>query len=180
MVKTLKSCVLLTHPLALFSIIFNKKIGVQIRGIDDELTGDEAFDIAKALAIRASTSWLETAESIVSGEWGHSSFWNEVKTTVPSAPQEDPFEKFNQFPIQFISAGPYPMEVDDGFYLRVTLETSTDKDSSTDADILLQADGEEFTLDYMPASTLAGAAIAYNDFESGDETVYTVGPFTGT
>lgn len=149
------------------------EIGVQERGID--LTGAEAFDLAKTMAKTASMKMLGIAESFMTAE-GHSDFWNMVKTTISAEEKEDSFEKFNHFPFQFLSAGEYPVasEDDDGYYLRVVLKTSSASNSGTDADILLIADGQTFNLDYMPG---ASAMVAYNDFEAGDETVYTVGPF---
>ena len=167
---------------------WNADIGVQERGID--LTGSEAFEIASNLAIRASKQMLQDAESFMIAQ-GHGDFWNLVKTTSQAASTEDdelervgsiPFENFKYFPIQFISAGS-PDANEDDYYLRVVIKTSSEVGSGTDADIKLIAlwgdlsaptGSMEFNLDYMKG---ANALIAYNDFESGDEDVYTVGPF---
>ena len=151
------------------------EIGAQVR--NNGLNGPENFELAKDLARAASHRMLYEAERFMIAE-GHEAFWNTVKTTVSMTPKEEEFENFHHFPLQFISAGPYPLEGnDDGYYLRVVLKTSNDFLSGTDADIKLQAQGLSYTLDYMPVVDLADAIIAYNDFETGDETVYTVGPF---
>lgn len=148
------------------------EIGVQVRGID--LSGSEAFDIAKNLATRGSKRMLEEAERFMIAE-GHQTFWNEVKMNLGSSPKEDQFENFNAFPLLFLGTGPYPVEsTDDGYYLRVVIKTKDEFLAGTDADIKLIADGKEFDLDYMEG---ANPLIGYNDFEAGDETVYTLGPF---
>lgn len=147
-------------------------IGVQVREI--ELNGTEAFSLAKRLAVAGSSQFLKAAERFMIAE-GHQVFWNKVKTTISRKPREEQFESFNHFPFQFISAGPYPIgSNDEGYYLRVVVKTSNDFSSGTNADIKLSAQGQNFSLDYMPG---ANPIIGYNDFETGDETVYTVGPF---
>ena len=149
------------------------EIGVQTRGID--LSGSEAFELAKDLARSGSARMLHEAERFMIAE-GHTAFWNKVKTDVGSAAKEDQFENFNAFPFQFLSTGPYPVGVtDDGYYLRVVIKTKDEFLAGTDADIRLLAGGKTFDLDYMPGQN---PIIAYNDFEAGDETVYTVGPFS--
>ena len=60
------------------------------------------------------------------------------------------------------------------YYLRVRLQTSRANKAGTDGDIKLRTMGETHTLDYLPG---ANPIIAYNDFERGDDQVYTVGPF---
>jgi HYR domain len=148
------------------------EIGVKLREID--ISGAVAFNISGGLAIEASRKLLKIAENFMHSR-GHVEFWTEVKSYVSSKPKEYEFEKFNHFPFQFLSTGPYPVGTDDeGYYLRITLKTSTDSNSGTDAPIKVIGGGKEFTLDYMPG---ANPLVGYNDFETGDEIVYTVGPF---
>ena len=152
------------------------EIGVKVRGIDKDISGADAFALAKKLAKDGSRRMLEVAEQFMKAN-GHEDFWKKVKTTVSptSKPKEYQFEKFNHFPFQFFSTGPYPVNTNDnGYYLRIVLKTSSDANSGTDASIKVSAGGKTFVLDYMPQ---APPLIGYNDFEKGDETVYTIGPF---
>ncbi|WP_121102658.1 PAN/Apple domain-containing protein [Litorimonas taeanensis] len=119
------------------------------------------------------------------------------------------FEDFSQMPFQFLSAGPYPVnnprlgthtfeKSADGWYLRLRLKTADKQGAGTDADIIASvkssAGTQDFTLDYMPigsnastslaltsvqSDTPMGRALAYNDFERGDNDVYTIGPIKG-
>lgn len=153
-------------------------IGVQVRGIEDQINGTEAFSIARDAGIRESSLFTAQVEAIMIEE-GFGIFWNEVKSTVSSEEREAQYEEFDHFPFQFLGAGSLPSVGDssDGYYLRVILNTFDDNflgGSGTDADILLIAQGLTFNLDYMPDAPLL---IRYNDFEHGDEDVYTVGPF---
>lgn len=113
------------------------------------------------------------------------------------------FEDFSQLPFQFLSVGPYPVGANgyektaDGWYLRLRLKTADTQGAGTDADIIASvrsASGvQDFPLDYMPigsgsatsltltsvqSDTVLGRALAYNDFERGDNDVYTIGPIT--
>lgn len=157
-------------------------VGVRIRGLEDELSGDAAFELALALAQRQSVRWLRELEAAMIAN-GAGDFWNRVKSAEASQ-REQEYEKYHRFVYQFLSAGPYPPPLDggtpadQGFYLRVRLKTSDDTFAGTDADIYLTADGREHLLDYLPAhDTMTKRLIAFNDFETDDNTVYTVGPF---
>ena len=158
-------------------------VGVKVRGLTD-LTGDQAFNLAYSLALRQSVIWLQGLEGAMRVNGGEA-FWNRIKSGEDSARQGE-YETYHRFPYQFLSAGPYPPSIvgtgrsDEGFYLRVRLKTSRDTHAGTDADIYLKAGGKEFLLDYLPVQdTIAKRLIAYNDFEAGDDAVYTVGPFSG-
>ena len=159
--------------------------GVQVRGISDELKGEDAFNIAKDLATEESKEWLRSAGKIVR-DWGHSEFWDEIQNRRSMKPRENQFEKFDHFPFQFITAGDYSQRNStEGYYLRVTLKTSHDNGAGTDSGIFLVAcwvDCEErsnynkkkkILLDYTPGAKMSG----HDDFEEGSVAVYTVGPF---
>jgi hypothetical protein len=153
-------------------------IGVKVRGLTD-ITGPQAFDTAKGLAIKGIQQWLGIVETKM-GALGFSAFWNRVKND-PSATQalrEQQYENFSKFPYQFISAGTYPPNLatpELEYYLRCNVKTADVLNAGTDANIWLEAGGKRFLLDYM---SQANPIIAYNDHERGDNIVYTVGPFT--
>jgi len=125
-------------------------------------------------------------------------FWTRVMSEAsPLSARIAQFEDFSRIPFQFMSAGPYPvrnpatsaapfMAASSGWYLRVRLRTSNDSMSGTDANIKLKVDGRGWSqthlLDYLPTSDTTGRTsnrlLVYNDFEQGDNDVYTVGPFT--
>lgn len=161
------------------------KFGVQVRGISNDLKGEDAFEIAKELATEESKEWLKTAGKIVR-DWGYSDFWDHVQKRRPLKPRENQFEKFDHFPFQFITAGgDFQRNSTEGYYLRVTLATSHESGAGTDADISLIAcwddcnkrddyeKKEKILLDYTPGAQIAG----HDDFEEGSVAVYTVGPF---
>ncbi len=151
-------------------------IGVKVRGLTD-LTGDQAFDIAKGLAIRGAGQWLDIIEAKM-GAMGFGTFWNQVKNGATTGTKEAQFETYSKFPYQFISAGTYPPDLstpEEEYYLRVTIRTADVLNAGTDSDIYLEAGGKKFILDYMHR---ANPIIAYNDLERNDLQVYTVGPFT--
>jgi hypothetical protein len=124
-------------------------------------------------------------------------FWQRVKTTGSSVPARTrQFENFSQIPFQFMSAGEYPVrnpatpghdtvDTSHGWYLRTRIETSNASLSGTDADIRLRVEGDGWSrthlLDYLPTSDAGGRTdnrlLVYDDFEQGDNDVYTVGPF---
>jgi len=126
-------------------------------------------------------------------------FWNRVMTEAsPLSARIAQFEDFSRIPFQFMSAGPYPIGnpatsaspfigSSGGWYLRVRIRTSGDSLSGTDADIRLKVDGggwsQTHELDYLPTTDEGGRTsnrlLVYNDFEQGDNDVYTVGPFPG-
>ncbi len=157
-------------------------IAVQVRGVTD-VTGEQLFEIALALAERTSVQWLNILEAQMNA-LGAGEFWQRVKTT-PRTPSEVTFaeltkqyEHYNKLPYTFLSAGQYPTPPfraagDEQFYLRVRLKTASQTGAGTDADIILEADGKRFLLDYMPR---ANPVLAVNDFEAGDDMVYVVGP----
>lgn len=152
------------------------KIAVQVRGITD-MTSDQAFNTAKGLALKQSVQWLRSLEKAMN-DVGAGAFWQQVKSAPISGKKEDQYEVYSKFPYQFLSAGQYPPsnnQAQGEYYLRVRIKTATDTGSGTNSDIFLKAGGKEFMLDYMPR---ANPLIAYNDFENGDDQVYTVGPFT--
>jgi hypothetical protein len=165
---------------------WQSNIAVQVRGLTD-ITGEQAFRTAVALATRASIQWLAKLEATMT-RIGKGAFWEQVKTAPPAADyqaeREREYEQFDRLPYTFLSVGPYPPDLPrglhyaDGTYLRVRLRTSGASGAGTDADISLVGHvggvGKSYLLDYMPK---ANPLIAYNDFEAGDNTVYVVGPF---
>mmetsp|Transcript_11764 Transcript_11764/g.17788 ORF Transcript_11764/g.17788 Transcript_11764/m.17788 type:complete len:500 (-) Transcript_11764:179-1678(-) len=144
------------------------------------------MDVAKSLAINDTIAFVKLVEAKMLEE-GFGDFWNALKNSSSTERKEDQYEKFNHFPFQFVGQGPLPQrdqaqsDYDNGYYLRVILKTSDDIDSGTNADIKLIGDGTTFNLDYqLPVpmeGNIAANILAYNDFEAGDETAYTVGPF---
>ncbi|MGC8785600.1 MAG: hypothetical protein ACP5RN_14605, partial [Armatimonadota bacterium] len=153
-------------------------IAVQVRGVTD-VTGEQLFETALALAERTSVQWLQILEAQMNA-LGAGEFWRKVKST-GFAPNERTrqYEHYNKMPYTFLSAGQYPTPAfrvagDDQFFLRVRLRTASQVGSGTDADIYLEAGGQKFLLDYMPR---ANPILAVNDFEAGDDMVYVVGPF---
>lgn len=151
-------------------------IGVKVRGLTD-MTGNQAFDTARALAQKSSEQWLGIVETKMAA-LGYGPFWNQVKTAATTGTKEQQYENFSKFPYQFISAGPYPPALNTPeaeYYLRVQINTANVANAGTDADIYLKAGGKSFLLDYMHR---ANPIIAYNDLERNDNQVYTVGPFT--
>lgn len=138
---------------------------------------DELFATAKQLATEASVQWLSILDEAM-GEID-ASFWERVKRTSTAGAKERQYERYHRFPYHFLSAGPYPPDpggLGGATYLRVRLRTSGARNAGTDADIRLVAQGDAHLLDYMPR---ANPFVAYNDFERGDDQVYTIGPFDG-
>lgn len=160
----------------------------------------QAHDTAKNLAIKATEQWLRRL-GMAMNQLGKGPFWQRVMTenTVGRglSPTElasnqagyqkfskettDQWEDFGLMGYQFVSAGTYPPKVTDPIeqhFLRLKIKTSTDRFSGTDAEIVAIVDGKEFPLDNMPVKGdgLLKRAIAYNDFEGGDDNVYLVGP----
>jgi hypothetical protein len=169
--------------------------GVQERGLG--ISGREAFEAAYALAARSSCQWLHILDHVMNAA-ALGDFWTTVKTEgvtwdkykTPRAPWED----FSQLPYRFISAGPYPppQTHDDtsSWYLRLTIRTSSDTFSGTDADIVPIVNGRAYpALDHgvppapmvptgsvPPTRPLDQTLLGRNDFEAGDEAAYIVGP----
>ncbi|MDW8320345.1 MAG: hypothetical protein RMM08_03185 [Armatimonadota bacterium] len=155
-------------------------IAVQVRGVTD-VTGEQLFETALKLAERTSVQWLQILEAQMNA-LGAGEFWQKVKTTGydedERTKQYEQYEHYNKLPYTFLSAGHYPPSGfravgDDQFFLRVRLRTSSERLSGTDADIYLEAGGQKFLLDYAPRTN---PILAVNDFEAGDDMVYTVGP----
>jgi hypothetical protein len=157
-------------------------IGVQQRGLTG-LSGEKALEKAMGLAQRQSEQWLDTLEQEMKRCGPQAAaFWQRVKTQPASAAERHrQFENYAQFPYQFLSAGPYPSApvAHEEYFLRVRLKTATENGAGTDADIRFSAGGttehQRVLLDYLPG---ANPAIAYNDFEAGDDGVYVIGPFS--
>jgi hypothetical protein len=153
-------------------------IAVQVRGVTD-VTGEQLFETALTLAERTSVQWLAILEEKMNA-LGAGEFWQRVKTTgFAESERTQQYEHYNKLPYTFLSAGVYPTPAmrpagDNQFFLRVRLKTASQMGSGTDADILLEARGQRFLLDYMPR---ANPVLAVNDFEAGDDMVYVVGPF---
>jgi hypothetical protein len=153
-------------------------IGVEQRGLAG-ISGQEAFDTARRLAVRSSIQWLQRLESTMV-QIGGASFWQTVKGDGPSSAAQRwrQYEDFSRFPYMMISVGPYPAGVApeaNGVYLRVQIKTANVAGAGTDADIMLEAGGKKALLDYMPYQN---PLLSYNDFERGDDQVYYVGPYT--
>ena len=153
-------------------------IAVQVRGVTD-VTGEQLFETALTLAERTSVQWLTILEERMNA-LGAGEFWQRVKSTgFAESERIKQYEHYNKLPYTFLSAGVYPTpgtrpSGDNQFFLRVRLKTASQMGSGTDADILLEARGQRFLLDYMPR---ANPVLAVNDFEAGDDMVYVVGPF---
>lgn len=152
-------------------------IAVQVRGVTD-VTGEQLFETALALAERTSVQWLQILEAQMNA-LGAGDFWQKVKTTgYAQGERTKQYEHYNKVPYTFLSAGQYPTPPfreagDNQFFLRIRLKTGTQTGSGTDADVYLEAGGQRFLLDYMPR---ANPLLAVNDFEAGDDMVYVVGP----
>jgi hypothetical protein len=154
------------------------EIGVRERGLTG-VTGVEMFNTAKGLATRQTVQWLKRIEAAMI-KAGKQDFWNKVKndgSTMDTRTAQ--YEKFDKFPYTFVSAGQYPPQnnvTTEEFYLRVRLKTSNAAFAGTNADIRAKADNSvEKLLDYMPR---AFPGIAHDDFEAGDNEVYTLGPYS--
>ena len=172
------------------------------RALDDaNLTGDDLFATARALATRTTTQWLQELDRVGTTTLDpiNPGFWNRVKQRArmgigtPSSAAPNPespadvrqFEDPAQQLFRLLAAGEYPPNPtggDEAWWLRVTLGTSTVALSGTDADIVLEAGGQEFLLDYGRLRSQSGAwtenrLLEWNDFEAGSRCAYLVGPF---
>jgi hypothetical protein len=164
---------------------WTSEIGVQVRQVTDVSAAD-LFATTKGLALRTSESWLEMLGAALRAQ-GAGAFWDRVRSDEPAGGREHEFEHYDRLPYQFLTAGPYPPEPGgpaDPYFLRVRLKTGSSPGAGTDADVYVHVDGTPFLLDYLSRQLLATAprdshqalAIASNDFEAGDDRVYTVGP----
>lgn len=155
------------------------RIAVQVRGVTD-VTGEELFNVALQLAERASVQWLLILEREMK-VLGAEEFWNRIKSTgFGDGERRREFEDYRKMAYTFVSAGAYPTPPfrpagTEEVFLRVRLKTASQTGYGTDADIILQAGNEQFLLDYAPYTNVV---LAVNDFEAGDDMVYTVGPLS--
>lgn len=155
---------------------------------------DYLFAYTKELAIRSTEEWMRFIEkAMINMGPAQKAFWEKVKQKgSPMNRRIAQFENFANIPFQFLSSGPYPVgntgspaRTSDGWYLRIRLHTSSDVNSGTDADIKVKVEGRGYSrtmlLDYLPTSNAQGRTssplLVYNDFEAGDNDVYTIGPF---
>jgi hypothetical protein len=149
-------------------------IAVRVRGLGE--TGEQMFGVARRLAVQSSVRWLRALE-VVLRQAGADGFWQRLSAD-PETVREDEYERFDRFPYMFLSAGKYPpdpRETGEDFFLRVRLRTAEETGAGTDSDIWLGAEGTDpFLLDYMPREI---PGLAHDDFQAGDNEVYTVGPF---
>lgn len=162
----------------------------------DGVDGDLVFAGAKDLAIRATMEWADYLE-IQMNQLGKGDYWNRLKSSASSPPRRfEQFEDFSKLPYQFLAAGDYPVgnprrnleepaSAARGWFLRLRIKTADEFGAGTDADIYARVtmpDGtREVLLDYLPTDDKEGRTtnrlLVYNDFERGDDDVYTIGPF---
>ena len=171
---------------------------------DDVCTTDAdlVFANAKDLAIRATTEWVQYIEEAMIA-MGQGEFWARIKREgTDQQSREAQFEDFSKLGYQFLTAGPYPVanstvldieaalnvaQTSSGWYLRLGVATASALFSGTNADIYAEVRGafgtERVLLDYLPTTYQFGRTnnplLVYNDFEAGDDDVYTIGPFAG-
>jgi hypothetical protein len=179
---------------------WSAKIGAAERGVTD-IPSDLLFEAAKNLATRCSIQWLQLLEhGMAEAGQRESEFWTRLKDPRSYAmPMSDlptisdgervrrgmpQYEEFYNFPYQFITAGVYPPETSgEEHFLRVRLRTAAGANTGTNAAIFLTAPADaagehRYPLDYTPITDENTSPIfVYNDFEEGESTVYTVGPF---
>lgn len=166
---------------------------------------DYLFAEGKHLAIMASRQWMRMIDQYMRKE--SPAFWEKVKACRGCSWEDDfdfssppshltrPFENYQEFPFQFLSAGHNERVADprqQGWYLRVEIDTADTRGAGTDADIYAAASAERnragrwamqdgFLLDYLavrdPDSQVRSTLLTYNDFERNDAQVYTIGPF---
>lgn len=157
---------------------------------------DLVFAAGKDVAIRATQEWADYLETQMN-KLGKGAFWNKLKTRGSAdAARYAQFEDFSKLPYQFLAAGDYPIgnprrDLDQpasaarGWFLRLRIRTADEIGAGTDADIYARVTTESGTqdvlLDYLPTDDKDGRAtnrlLVYNDFERGDDDVYTIGPF---
>lgn len=165
---------------------------------------DYLFSETKALAGRSTEQFIRLVEQAIK-DWEpgpndrFERFWAAVKSQPTiEAQRTAQFEDFKQLGFQYSSAGAYPVlnpataghpftPSSNGWYVRVRIRTATEILSGTDSDIRLRAEGDgwstDYPLDYLPlldaSARVSSPLLVYNDFERGDDDVYTVGPFPG-
>lgn len=153
---------------------WSAEIGVKQRGLTD-LTGVQAYETARKLAVLQTTQWLETMGKAMASA-GYASFWDKVKQNgVSMEDRREQYENLNKVAHTFLSEGVYPpTSPAEEYFLRVNIKTGTQQGAGTDADIQLKANNQSYLLDWMPRKI---PGLAVNDFEAGDDDSYTVGPF---
>jgi len=160
-----------------------------------ERESDFLFAEGKHLAVVSSKQWVRKVSTFM--ETRHPEFWSKVKNCTkdcqgffdyknPSDAVTRSFENYQDFPFQFMSAGhdtPVARPDKNAWYLRVEVDTANDRGAGTSADIKVIGDegrGEVFLLDYLSMTdshSPVRGLLTYDDMESGDKQVYTVGPF---
>jgi hypothetical protein len=161
-------------------------------------SSQQIFAVAKSLAIESTQKMMSHIQATMRNidparDDQFETFWNNVRRNGSElGARTNQFEDYTKVAYQFMTAGPYPILnaasprnprhlTSDGWYLRLRIRTGTDEGAGTDADIRLRADGREFLLDYLPTSDakarVSSPFLVYNDFENGDNDVYTIGPF---
>lgn len=169
-------------------------IACRERGIIDT-TPVKAFISAYSCALTSSTQWLRRLDQVMSEKFSSDDdFWYQVKHAPPTNKHHEQYEDFNNLGFKFLSAGNYPEDAAatqaklggdatkvpaSEYFLRLKIKTSSEVLSGTDADIYAEVDGKQYLLDYGNVANkgFADAIFAYNDFEGGMTTTYTVGPF---
>lgn len=161
-----------------------------------EVDADLIFAGTKDLAIRATIEWADYLEQAMTA-MGKRRYWNRLKRSSSSgALRYSQFEDFSKLPYQFLAAGDYPVnnparaagepiEAARGWYLRLRIETADEIGGGTNADIYARVRTESGTrdilLDYLPTDDKEGRTtnrlLVYDDFETGDDDAYTIGPF---
>lgn len=88
-------------------------IAVGVRGLADDMSGPELFEIAVELATRASEQWLRILEQTMEGMGPeYAEFWGRVKSSSPRGLRGAQYEQYHRFPYMFLTVGPYPPEID--------------------------------------------------------------------
>jgi hypothetical protein len=169
-------------------------IACRERGIIDT-TPVKAFISAYSCALNSSAQWLRRIDQVMKDQFSaDDDFWFQVKNAPPTNQHHEMYEDFNNLAFKFLSAGNYPEDAAvtqanlggdaskvpaTEYFLRLKIKTSSDILSGTDADIYAEVDGKRYLLDYGNVANkgFADAIFAYNDFEGGMTTAYTVGPF---
>jgi hypothetical protein len=158
----------------------------------------QIFAVAKSLAIESTQKMMSHIQATMRNidparDDQFETFWNNVRRNGSDlGARTNQFEDYTKVAYQFMTAGPYPILnaasprnprhlTSNGWYLRLRIRTGTDEGAGTDADIRLRAGGREYLLDYLPTSDaqarVSSPFLVYNDFENGDNDVYTIGPF---
>ena len=163
------------------------RIGVVQRGLDGEMTSDQAFELAYGLALRASCQWLHILSHVVA-EAGFAPFWQDAMTRgvarADYISDTGPWERFDQIPYRFISAGAYPPALDPPdtaqWFLRLAVSTADVAFAGTNADLVAFVNGtrvEPLDQGPKPAGTEVDALLGLDDHERGTTTAYYLGPF---